>query len=344
MREIKDKSNYGKSRRRKKKSGRKMGMAVIAVVGIAAVSLFLMSKTPDKSADFKQPDGVLVTMAEQNKKEHPILGGAELMMLSNQTKGQMMSFLLETKSGSLIVIDGGRWEDGDYLMEEIRRRGGKVSAWFLTHTHTDHVGGLLNLLSKESEGIDTGIDIEHIYYNFADLDWYSVHEPGDFGTASSILGQLGALPEGVSQIVERGQVVTVDDVTVTVLNDRYEPGPDQIGERDGNDAGIAYRMVVNGVSILFLGDLQKIGGDLLLEQAGEDGLKSDIVQMSHHGQNGVREQVYEAIDPDICLWPTPQWLWDNEGEKFQTPETKKWMQKLGVKKHYCIKDGDQIIR
>ena len=50
------------------------------------------------------------------------------------------------------------------------------------------------------------------------------------------------------------------------MNERYEPGPEEIGERDGNDAGIAYRMTVNGVSILFLGDLQKIGGDLLLEQ------------------------------------------------------------------------------
>ena len=73
-------------------------------------------------------------------------------MLQSQTKGQMMSFLLKTKSGKLIVVDGGRWDDGDYLMEQIRKEGGHVSAWFLTHAHTDHVGALLKLLTNEADG------------------------------------------------------------------------------------------------------------------------------------------------------------------------------------------------
>ena len=343
--------------RRKQKSARAFagkglvsgGIAVLTVV-LAATGFMTWRKESYARGTAEQPEnsGQLVTVGELQSsgtgEEKPILGGAELMMLSNQTKGQMMSFLIETKNGNLIVIDGGRWEDGDHLMEEIRRRGGRVDAWFLTHTHTDHVGALLNLLQTEAEGEDTGIEIQHIYYNFADLDWYAIHEPGDYGTAAAIIGELEKLPDRVCQIVERGQTITVDDVTVTVMNERYEPGPEQIGERDGNDAGIAYRMVVHGVSILFLGDLQKIGGDLLLEQAGAEALKSDVVQMAHHGQNGVSEAVYQAIDPEICLWPTPGWLWDNEGGRYQTPETKGWMEKLHVKRHYCIKDGDQIIR
>ena len=342
--------------RRKQKSARAFagkglvsgGIAVLTVV-LAATGFMTWRKESYARGTAEQPEnsGQLVTVGEMQSsgtgEEKPILGGAELMMLSNQTKGQMMSFLIETKNGNLIVIDGGRWEDGEHLMEEIRRRGGHVDAWFLTHTHTDHVGALLNLLQTEAEGEDTGIEIQHIYYNFADLDWYAIHEPGDYGTAAAIIGELEKLPDRVCQIVERGQTITVDDVTVTVMNERYEPGPEQIGERDGNDAGIAYRMVVHGVSILFLGDLQKIGGDLLLEQAGAEALKSDVVQMAHHGQNGVSEAVYQAIDPEICLWPTPGWLWDNEGG-YQTPETKSWMEKLHVKRHYCIKDGDQIMR
>ena len=346
----------GRSRRKQKSagffSGRRLipaGIAVLAVVLASAGFLTWRKESyARETAEYPENPGQLATVGELQSKgaeeEKPILGGAELMMLSNQTKGQMMSFLMETRDGSLIVIDGGRWEDGEHLMEEIRRRGGRVEAWFLTHTHTDHVGALLNLLQTEAEGRDTGIEIQHIYYIFADLDWYAVHEPGDYGTAAAIIGELEKLPEGVCRTVERGQVISIDDVTVTVMNERYEPGPEEIGERDGNDAGIAYRMTVNGVSILFLGDLQKIGGDLLLEQAGAENLKSDMVQMAHHGQNGVSEAVYQAIAPEICLWPTPGWLWDNEGGGYQTPETKSWMEKLHVKRHYCIKDGDQIIR
>ena len=33
--------------------------------------------------------------------------------------------------------------------------------------------------------------------------------------------------------------------------------------------------------------------------------------MAHHGQDGVEMDVYRVIKPEICLWPTPDWLWDN---------------------------------
>ncbi len=286
----------------------------------------------------------IATEGEKNTQRAPMLGGAELVMLENQTKGQMMSFLLRTRDGGLIVVDGGRWEDGDHLAEEIRKRGGRVNAWFLTHTHTDHVGALLKLLQNEADGVDTGVEIDRIYYNFAPLSWYAVHEPGDLGTADYIMRMVSALPEKKRQVVKKGDVITVDDVSVTVMNDRFEPDDEHIGERDGNDAGMVYRMVVNDVSILFLGDLQKAGGEALLAGVGAGALKSDVVQMAHHGQNGVGEDVYRAIAPSVCLWPTPQWLWDNEGGTYRTAETKAWMRKLGVKTHYCMKDGDQIIR
>ena len=139
--------------------------------------------------------------------------------------------------------------------------------------------------------------------------------------------------------VTRGQTIQVDDVTIQVMNDRYELGSDK-----GNNAGIVYKAYVNGKSILFLGDMAEEGGNRLLAEVGAEGLKSDIVQMAHHGQNGVSEAVYQAISPSICLWPTPQWLWDNSGARYTIPSTKSWMSRLGVQYHYCMKDGDQVIR
>lgn len=34
-------------------------------------------------------------------------------------------------------------------------------------------------------------------------------------------------------------------------------------------------------------------------------LKCDIVQVAHHGQNGVGYEVYKALRPSVALWPTP---------------------------------------
>ena len=86
------------------------------------------------------------------------------------------------------------------------------------------------------------------------------------------------------------------------------------------------------------------GGKRLLADAGAEALKSDIVQMAHHGQNGVGEEVYQAINPSICLWPSPDWLWNNAGNRYRISETKGWMSRLNVQRHYCTKDGDQVIQ
>jgi len=50
--------------------------------------------------------------------------------------------------------------------------------------------------------------------------------------------------------------------------------------------------------------------------------------------------VYKAISPSYCLWPTPRWLWDNDGGKgkgsgpWLTLEVRTWMDKLNIERHY----------
>ena len=67
--------------------------------------------------------------------------------------------------------------------------------------------------------------------------------------------------------------------------------------------------------------------------------------MAHHGQGGVTREVYEAISPSVCLWDTPDWLWDNNSGggynsgPWKTLEVRAWMEELGAIEHYVIKDG-----
>ena len=67
-------------------------------------------------------------------------------------------------------------------------------------------------------------------------------------------------------------------------------------------------------------------------------------------QRGVEEELYQEISPEVCLWPTPDWLWDNVQDgvagagSYKTPIVRGWMVTLGVKKNLCVKDGDQILR
>ena len=101
---------------------------------------------------------------------------------------------------------------------------------------------------------------------------------------------------------------------------------------------------VNDKSILFLGDTGKESCEKLIKTQ-KDKLKSTIVQMSHHGQSGATEEFYKEVEPKICLWPTPKWLWNNDsgsGEDsgpWKTKETREWINRLNVKKNYVAKDG-----
>ena len=72
--------------------------------------------------------------------EESYLGGAELTLLAPATQSQNLSCVIQTKAGSLIVVDGGLREDAPHLIETIKAKGGRVSAWLITHPHSDHIG------------------------------------------------------------------------------------------------------------------------------------------------------------------------------------------------------------
>ena len=58
------------------------------------------------------------------------------------------------------------------------------------------------------------------------------------------------------------------------------------------------------------------------------------------------------IRPKLCLWPTPDWLWENDASVFQGPnpgpwktlETRSWMEHLGYKWHAVMKDGEYVVK
>lgn len=275
------------------------------------------------------------TVSEQRLSPNPILGGATITMLNSQSSSQILSVLIQTSQGNLIVIDGGLGEDGDYLRSQIEARGGHVSAWLLTHPHGDHVGALYKILQDGAQGIQ----IDGIYYSFASPEWYDIHDPSEKTMAVSLIGTFAGLPQNVLHQVGKGQFIQVDDVIIQVMNDRYE-----LNEDKGNNASIVYKALINGKTALFLGDMGEAGGNRLLADVGADALKADIVQMAHHGQNGVGEAVYKAVNPSICLWASPEWLWNNTQNKYPIGLTRSWLAKLGTQLHYCMKDGDQVIR
>lgn len=266
-----------------------------------------------------------------------------LHMLGNQTHIQMMSFVVETAEGKLIVIDGGMPGDAQHLLDTLRRLSGSetphVDAWFLTHNHLDHTGALVTLLKEQADAFTVGA----YYYNFPSDQFLTKYEPGtvkEFAAFREVQDRLAGKIETITQ----GDVYEFGGAKFDVL---YTPDP-AFTENVVNNSSSVLRMTLGGKTVLFLGDLGIEAGEKLLRLHGK-GIQSDYVQMAHHGQNGVTRAVYEAAAPSACLWCAPEWLWNNDAGKgynthsWQTVIVRGWMEEMGVKEHYVIKDGDHAI-
>lgn len=262
----------------------------------------------------------------------------ELWMLGSTTGAQNLSIVIKSPHGKLIVVDGGWEADATKLTELILQQGGKVDAWLITHPHEDHVGALCAILNDASRKIK----IDKIYSSLATPDWYRQVSPTGAGIADQLLSAFTKLPVGtVTNNIGRGTEINIDDVNIRVLNNRGVYTYNGV-----NNSSLVYKIRVSGQSILILGDLAYDGGKDLIKSCTAAELKSDIVQMAHHGQQGVDQDAYALIAPTTCLWPSPAWLWDNDNGggvgsgPWGTLTTRAWMDALGVKDNRSLKDGD----
>ena len=266
--------------------------------------------------------------------------GLTLVQLKNNTHRQMMGYVLKTKNKT-IVIDGGLSENTQDLIGYINKiGGGKIDYWFITHPHADHATAFLDIVEN------TNINIGKIYITLNDLDWYKQYEPQRIEEIERFFNviQNSRIKDNVEEVTQN-QKIKIDNLNCEILGVKNP----EIKTNAVNNSSMVIKMKINDKSILFLGDTGKESGEKLLQNQ-KNNLKSDIVQMAHHGQSGADKDLYELIKPKICLWPTPDWLWDNDsGEGYntgswETLETREWMKELNVKTNYIEKDGNISFR
>lgn len=280
-----------------------------------------------------------------------------LLYQITETSRYMMAFVIVTRENNAIVIDGGRPEDMPLVKQYIGAR--HISAWILTHAHLDHISGFVNEIERNG-GAD--FDLETLYYNFPP---YQSEPPCALPNPEYYMEEMNEmLPRfaaiepllcGKTHIVRQGESIQIDECRIDFLFTPHEG----LTANPMNDASLAFKLTTPRKTVLFLGDLGPDGGDLLYRESRHL-LKADIVQMAHHGHMNVGMEVYAAIEPSVCLWCCPDWLY-NEPEvptyladeqklirngrtrMYGTAVTRRWMEQLGVKEHYVTKDGTHCI-
>ena len=299
-----------------------------------------------------EPDAEETTEAAEETTEEvtePEPSPVVLYQLVPEKNSLMQSYVIKTAHGKLIVIDGGIDGEGKdrapYMPAALRAIAGvadgeyfEVEAWFLSHAHKDHIYELSKMMAEYTA--DSNYKINNIYFDFpefgsaeysgqnADMEASKIKE--NMNKYGEVIG--ATVKEGStyyddlngavinSEAVAKGLSFEIDGVKIDVLQ-TWDPAD---GTSNVNDTSIVLRFHIEEQTVLFLNDLGSIGGRRLLATYG-DQLKSDIVQMAHHGQAGVNKDVYMAIDADVHLWPTPIWVWNNANKTYQIDEVREWL-------------------
>ena len=266
------------------------------------------------------------------------MGKNVIYMLKSVTDTIGDIFIITTEDDKVIVIDGGHKSETDNFVRYLKSITGSenphIDAWFLSHPHDDHCEVFFNI----AEHSGYGITFDKVYANFPEdpafyegVDEWAVKMVADYN-------RLRPSFEDKAEKLKEGDVFNIDAAKFTVF---YTFNPEW---KQCNDASTIMRMDLGGKRVMFNGDAGILPGEYVVEKYGDTGeLKCDICKTAHHGQDGVNENFYRAVDPDICIWPTPSWVYNNTNGNLKTFETREWIKKLGVKTEYKSFEGDCVI-
>jgi len=212
-----------------------------------------------------------------------------------------MSYLLRLCDGRFIMIDGnaGEYEESDHLMDILDEQNvlpgkPKFAAWFITHPHGDHFQGFSRFVKKFGDRIELG----DVIYNYGRTDCSGRSNMAPFDEF------LADNKDRIRVITARsGQVFRYADAefeTLTAAEDLYP-----IDKVNCNDTSLSFMLTFAGRRILILGDLQGKGADYAGKRYPAETFKCELLQVGHHGYWGASETIYRSADPEILLWPCP---------------------------------------
>ena len=224
-----------------------------------------------------------------------------------------MGYIVALENGSFVLFDGGdNRNTGTFidllykkLTELNKRPDGKIviEGWFLSHTHVDHYGTFANFCYKYGKEVT----VEQVFFSTTSAAFeYNAVSPDRY--IQNNMAQLRESIPGAKFVkVHAGMRFYLGNAAFEILHtpqDLYPLTPFYF-----NDTSIVWRMFMNGESSMWLGDIADRGSDVMCARYG-DYLRSDVVQVSHHGYVGGTVELYERIAGRIALWPVNQVWYD----------------------------------
>lgn len=211
--------------------------------------------------------------------------------------GNGMGYIIRLADGSFVIFDGGHYEDTDSSYELLCRLNGSsfgihIRAWFITHSHGDH----FRMFSRFAKTYADKVTLDALYY-------CAVNEEKDRDPYlnDEVEIDLAKFDGAKSFGIHTGMAFDIVDLHVQILC-----SPEQVYKNGGidnfNESSVVARISTEDGSMIITGDIGMNGCNFMVDCYGE-GLKSDMVQMSHHGIETATAEFYDFIKPTTVFIP-----------------------------------------
>jgi beta-lactamase superfamily II metal-dependent hydrolase len=214
-------------------------------------------------------------------------------------------YIFRLPDGRFIIHDGG-YSGGDIVYKTLRKleEGDiTIAAWFISHPHGDHFPAFTDFIT--TYGSSGEIKIEKLMLNYAHPSAYDLsNSAGKENQSANVTKLFNKVKQSAPDLeiikLHTGQMINFGSVSVEVLYTVEDILPRTLP--NVNDSSLVIRLNVEGQTVMLLADTCYDSGPIMNDMWG-DYLKSDIVQIAHHGIWPSVESIYHSIQGETVLFP-----------------------------------------
>ena len=222
-----------------------------------------------------------------------------------------MLYIVKLSDNSLFMIDGGhirQWNEEaieglwQFLLKITNTKEDgtiRISGWYFSHAHDDHINGCTKLLNRHHKQII----LERVMYNFPCYALSRGYVLSAFDM-KEIVAKL--YPQTKLLKLHTGQKFNLSDMTVEVFYTHEDAVPKEdlskISLWDFNCTSTILKLTIEGKTVMMLGDTNDETEVLMAKYSEKEIWKSDMVQVAHHCFNALHT-LYEWIEAPVAMLP-----------------------------------------
>jgi beta-lactamase superfamily II metal-dependent hydrolase len=210
----------------------------------------------------------------------------------------------------------------------MKQTGGEkavIAAWIFTHFHQDHNGGFVEFVQRSA--YMENVTIRSLIYNNPHQQVIDLSSPLDQDNMSKWPTLIKSTGATLYQ-ARTGQKYTFANAKIEMLFTYEDMMPFWITHDRSNPTSLIFSITIDGTKFMMTGDASREGMESCIERYGSY-LKSDFVQLSHHGHGdgGSPVNFYQLVDADTVYVPgrstatAEKWACDNAKKVYYLKKT-----------------------